>query len=128
MVKWNHSVSFHHSRFVYYGEMKSKASFHHSRNLLWWNDTLWFHFTIVDITYCYLASFLYYKDLIRKAFFTMATLLMQLLENGWFKFLCTFIAHSFKTLHSPIRKILGLNQWKCDLRFTYDFRHFLGSN
>ena len=24
-------ASFHHSRFVYYGEMKSKASFHHSR-------------------------------------------------------------------------------------------------
>ena len=28
-------------------------------NLLWWNDTLWFHFTIVDITYCNLTSFFY---------------------------------------------------------------------
>ena len=39
-----------------------------------------YHFTIVDITYCNLTSFLYYKD-IRKALFTMATLLMLLLEN-----------------------------------------------
>jgi hypothetical protein len=36
----------------------------------------------VDITYCNLTSFLYYKDIIRKAFFTMGTLLMPLLENG----------------------------------------------
>ena len=62
--------------------MKSKASFHYSRNLLWWNDTLWFHFTIVDITYRNLTSFfLYYKDIIRKAFITIATLLILLLEN-----------------------------------------------
>ena len=36
----------------------------------------------MDITYCNLTSFLYYKDIIWKAFFTMATLLMLLLENG----------------------------------------------
>ena len=34
-----------------------------------------------DLVYCNLISFLYYKDMIRKAFFTMATLLMLLLEN-----------------------------------------------
>ena len=47
-------------------------------------DTVCFHFTIVDITYCNLTRFLYYKDIIRKAFFTMATLSMLLLENELF--------------------------------------------
>ena len=48
MVKWNHKVSFHHSRLLH--------------------TAIW-------------QVFLYYKDIRRKAFFTMATLLMLLLEN-----------------------------------------------
>ena len=47
-------------------------SFHHSRLL---HTAIW-------------QVFLYYKDIIRKAFFTMATLLMLLLENDFFKEFC----------------------------------------
>ena len=59
MVKWNHSVSFHHSRFVYYGEMKSKASFHHSRLL---HTAIWqvFFFLLPSITdYCRLTLWMH---------------------------------------------------------------------
>ena len=90
MGKWHLMISFHHSRQIYYGEM-----IHYdfispwwiitycnlTTNLLWWNDTLWFHFTIVDYYILQFDKFLSYKDIRRKAFFTMATLLMLLLEN-----------------------------------------------
>ena len=95
MGKWHLMISFHHSRQIYYGEM-----IHYdfispwwiitycnlTTNLLWWNDTLWFHFTIVDYYILQFDKFLSYKDIRRKAFFTMATLLMLLLENESFKF------------------------------------------
>ena len=93
MGKWHLMISFHHSRQIYYGEM-----IHYdfispwwiitycnlTTNLLWWNDTLWFHFTIVDYYILQFDKFLSYKDIRRKAFFTMATLLMLLLENDDF--------------------------------------------
>ena len=91
MGKWHLMISFHHSRQIYYGEM-----IHYdfispwwiitycnlTTNLLWWNDTLWFHFTIVDYYILQFDKFLSYKDIRRKTFFTMATLWMPLLENG----------------------------------------------
>ena len=92
MGKWHLMISFHHSRQIYYGEM-----IHYdfispwwiitycnlTTNLLWWNDTLWFHFTIVDYYILQFDKFLSYKDIRRKAFFTMATLLMLPLENAF---------------------------------------------
>ena len=71
---------------IYYGEMIPLISFHHSRQIyvLWWNDTLWFHFTIVVYYILQFHKFLSYKDKRRKEFFTMATLLMPLLENEYF--------------------------------------------
>ena len=47
--------------------------------------------------------FLYYKDIRRKAFFTMTTLLMPLLENGYF----------YLTLKIRIR---NLKYYCCDLK------------
>ena len=57
-------------------------SFTHSRNLLCVNDALWFHLHIVDLPNAIWRVFFCYKDIRRKAFFTMTTLLMPLLENG----------------------------------------------
>ena len=45
----------------------------------------WFHFTIVDYYMLQVDRFLSYKDIRRKAFFTLATLLMLLLENVKFR-------------------------------------------
>ena len=84
MGRWHLMISFHHSRQIYYGEM-----IHYdfispwwiitycnlTTNLLWWNDTLWFHFTIVDYYILQFDKFLSYKDIRRKAFFTMATIM-----------------------------------------------------
>ena len=56
---------------------------HHSC-LLWVNDTLWFHLPIVDFYIMQFDNFFCYKDIGSKWFFTMATLLMPLLENGLF--------------------------------------------
>ena len=53
---------------------------HHSF-LLWVNDTLWFHFTIKDYYIIQFDNFFCYKDIGSKAFFTMATLIMPVLEN-----------------------------------------------
>ena len=73
MCKWNLMISFTHS----------------GQDLLCVNDTLWFHLHIVDLsTMCkwyLMISFTHsrlYKDIGSKAFFTMVTLLMPLLENG----------------------------------------------
>ena len=74
-------------------------------SLLWVNDNLGFHFSIVD--YCTLMQFdnlFCNKDITSKAFFTMATLLMPLLENGvslWFS-LPFSIGIAEKTYSHPI--------------------------
>ena len=59
---------------------KQFVKLHHSR-LPWVNDTLWFHLPIVDYYIMQFEKKNCYKDKSRKAFFTMATLLMPLLWN-----------------------------------------------
>ena len=63
-------------------------SFTHRRLCV--NDALWFHLHIVDLPNAIWRVFFCYKDIRRKAFFTMATLLMLLLENEYFLIQATF--------------------------------------
>ena len=65
---------------IYYGEMMPLISFHHSRQIYY--GEMIHYFTIVDYYILQFDKFLLsYKDIRRKAFFTMVTLLMPLLEN-----------------------------------------------